>query len=93
MPTTIEASVEDDYQLETTLPMLVPHPIRFHREVYQIPEASSSRSEHCLFPAPTATISSSQEPSDEHLPPGETSLPVEVHSPEFTEPVLPPCQK
>lgn len=94
MPTTIEASVEDDSQLETTLPMLVPHPIGFHREVYQVPEASSSRSaQHCLSPAPTATISSSQEPSDEHLPTGETSLPVEIHSPEFTEPVLLPVPK
>lgn len=94
MPTTIEAFVEDDSQLETTLPMLVPHPIRFHREVYQVPEASSSRSaQHGFSPAPTATLSSSQEPSDEHLPAGETSLPVEVHSPEFTEPVLPPVPK
>lgn len=94
MPATLDDSAEEDSQLEVTLPVLVPHPMKFHREVYQVPEASFPKSApYCLSPAPTATINSSQEPPDEHLPAGNTSLPTEVHSPESTKPVLPSVPK
>lgn len=90
MSTTFD-SAEGDFQLETTLPMLVPHPVWFHREVSQVPDVSSPRgAQDCLSPASTATISSSPEPSHKHLPVGETSLPRGVHSPKFPEPVPPP---
>lgn len=100
IPTNSDDSADNDFQLETTLPRLVPCPVRFREEkAHQIPEASSpSVAQTCPSPPPlspeepTAIMDSSLESASEHSLEEEMLLPVSVDLPEPHEPVLPPEQ-